>query len=304
MAPLSKQLTTVILDHKYYGSHLNSSCVTTNTTLERKNFQHAGKRLAGLFGDMKLDGHDTVAQYVNPPNEIQEPEFKELNKNVPVTEEWICDHVQVSKYCLQIVCCDNDSCCPNRPAHVKLLLRPLMPNGFLPPPVKYCQRFSGDSVPLQLLKQSIHNKQVQFASLQTRALYPCSARTAFDSFCPSMQKVLPNSTCDQCFRAFPSKAQMLVHRRALHKFVRHQKIDVNKLLKLEYDQRLKNVAFIADHNLSSKEYKAVFKNGDADWITILEYNNEKVLAYMKKAKLPIERFQATGEWMQPQWEDL
>ena len=57
---------------------------------------------------------------------------------------------------------------------------------------------------------------------------------------------------------------MLVHRRALHKFVRHQKIDVNKLLKHEYDQRLKNVALIADHNLSSKEYKAVLQNGDAD----------------------------------------
>ena len=97
---------------------------------------------------------------------------------------------------------------------------------------------------------------------------------------------------------------MLVHRRALHKFVRHKKIDVDKLLKLEYDERLKNIAFIANHNLSSREYKAIFNNGDADWITILDDNHDKVLAYRKKAKLPIEQFEATGEWMQPQWEDL
>ena len=115
--------------------------MTTDTKLERKNFQHAGKRLASLFGEMKLDSHETIAQYVNPSDDDNESEIKGLNKQVTVTEEWICDHVKVSKYCLQIVCCDNESCCPNRPAHVKLLLRPLMPNGFLPPPVKFAQQF-------------------------------------------------------------------------------------------------------------------------------------------------------------------
>ena len=115
------------------------------------------------------------------------------------------------------VCCDNEICCPNRTSQVKLLLRPLMPNGFLPPPVKFAQQFSGTALPLKLAKDNLLNKTVRFAALQTRAFYLCSANTAFDT---SMQSVTSRTTCDQCFRSLPSKAQKLVYRRALHKFVR------------------------------------------------------------------------------------
>ena len=57
MAPLSKQLTTVVLDHKHYGNHLDSSKKTVDDSLERKNFKHEGDRLAGFFEEMLLDGH-------------------------------------------------------------------------------------------------------------------------------------------------------------------------------------------------------------------------------------------------------
>ena len=67
---------------------------------------------------------------------------------------------------------------------------------------------------------------------------------------------------------------------------------------------LNNVSFITDHNPASKEYKAVFTNCVAAWITILDDNNKKVLPYLEKVKYPIQRFELTGEWMQPQWEDL
>ena len=187
---------------------------------------------------------------------------------------------------------------------MKLLLRPLMPNGFLSPPVKFAQQFSGTALPLKLAKDNLLDKTVGFAAHQTRALYPCSANTAFDTFCPSMQKVISQTTCDQCFRSLPSKAQMLVHRRALHKFVRKKEILIEKLLSLEHDKRLKDIEVIKDHNLSSKEYKAIFTNGDVDWITILDDKNEKVLSYLTKANLPMEIFEATGDWMQPQWEEL
>ena len=78
---------------------------------------------------------------------------------------------------------------------------------------------------------------------------------------------------------------MLVHQGDLHIFVRHEKVDMDKLLKFAYDRRLNNVSLITDHNLASKEYKAVFTNCEAEWITILNYNNNKVLAYLEKVKL-------------------
>ena len=108
MAPLSKQLTGVVLDHKYHGSHLNSSHQTTDFELEKQNFEHAGKRLVKIFEEMTLDNHKTIAKYVTPPTNIDLPELEKEDVHVPVTENWICDHVQVSKYCLQIVACDNE----------------------------------------------------------------------------------------------------------------------------------------------------------------------------------------------------
>ena len=136
-----------------------------------------------------------------------------------------------------------------------------MPNGFLPPPVKFAQQFSGTALPLKLAKDNLLNKTVRFAALQTRAFYLCSANTAFDT---SMQSVTSRTTCDQCFRSLPSKAQKLVYRRALHKFVRKNEIEIEKLSSLEHEKRLKYIKSIRDHNLSSKEYKAIFTNGDVD----------------------------------------
>ena len=45
MAPLSKVLTGVLLDHKHYGSHLNSQKQTVDGVLEIRNFKYAGDRL-------------------------------------------------------------------------------------------------------------------------------------------------------------------------------------------------------------------------------------------------------------------
>ena len=87
MAPLSKQLTGVVLDHKHFGSHLSSSKLTLNLDLEKKNFQHAGERLGKLFEEMVLDKNKTVASYVKPPKNIDTPSLKVEDKEVEVSEE-------------------------------------------------------------------------------------------------------------------------------------------------------------------------------------------------------------------------
>ena len=170
MAPLSKQLTGVVLEHKYHGSHLNASKETINVKLEKKNFEHSGKRLAKLFEEKTLDKHATVASYVNPPANIDQPALKLEDRCVEVTEEWLCNHVQTSKYCFQVVACNNDNCCPNRPSHVKHLQRPLLPNGFLPPPVKYAHKFKSQKLPLAFSTKDMLSKTVKFFSLPSLAL--------------------------------------------------------------------------------------------------------------------------------------
>lgn len=42
MAPLSRELATVVLPYEHYGSHLDSQGKTIDNELELKNFQHAG----------------------------------------------------------------------------------------------------------------------------------------------------------------------------------------------------------------------------------------------------------------------
>ena len=114
------------------------------------------------------------------------------------------------------------------------------------------------------------SKNVKFVSLPVRSHYPTVAETPFDVFCPSMKRVLHNCICDICKKAFPSKAQKLEHRRKLHKFKRSGKILVSELLELESEQQLKDVEFIVDHNLLSKEFNVVFTDGSTDWVTILD----------------------------------
>ena len=302
MAPLSKQLTGVVLDHKFYGSHLNSQQQTTNEPLERKNFQHAAERLASIFQDMVYDGHKTVAKYVKPPKNRDDPKLSRDNQPEYVDAKWVHRHVTASKYLLQIICCDVESCCPDRPSHLKKILRPILPNGFLPPPVKLQHRYNQNEVPLEVSKDKLLDKSVKFATLQTRIIYPCDANTPFDSFCPSMQSVLQGTICDICKKSFPSHAQMLVHRRAIHKHHRYQQIKVDDLIKLEHDKRLTKIKDIIDHVATTKEYKAIFDDGSVDWITIVNDQHQKVRAYFKQKGINIEVFDvAKADWMNPVW---
>ena len=96
---------------------------------------------------------------------------------------------------------------------------------------------------------------------------------------------------------------MLVHRRKLHKVEkRYQEINIDELLKMEHDNRLKLIQYLVDHNPGSKEYKAVFADGSADWITILSDRNASVIAYFESKNENIDSFVAsTGDWMTLQW---
>lgn len=132
MAPLSHGLAGVVLQHDHFGSHLNSSGKTIDEDLEKRNFKHAGEILCQIWNELQIDNHPVVATYVDPDEE----NFDQIKE---VSAAWYQRHVRESQYFLQIVKCDNLSCCrPHRSS-----IRNFIPDGFIPPPLKIEQSDDG-----------------------------------------------------------------------------------------------------------------------------------------------------------------
>ncbi|KAF2881501.1 hypothetical protein ILUMI_24679 [Ignelater luminosus] len=64
MAPLSRELSGLILPHDSYGTHPDKQGRTTNFDLEKKNFQKAGEVLVEVWNSIVIDHHEVVAEYV------------------------------------------------------------------------------------------------------------------------------------------------------------------------------------------------------------------------------------------------
>ena len=102
MAPLSHDLAGVVLTHDTFGSHLNNKNETVDKELEMKNFAKAAEILAEIWSKTVIDNYPTVAEYINPSDEV----FITAKD-----QEWMAKHVRESQYLLQIV---NTSCCSTR----------------------------------------------------------------------------------------------------------------------------------------------------------------------------------------------
>lgn len=95
MAPLSRDLAGVVLDHEVLGTHLNEKGETIDLELEKKNFAHAGEVLAEIWSNTVIDGHPTIAKYVHP-------EESEPYNPCDITAEWKSRHVREGHYFLQV----------------------------------------------------------------------------------------------------------------------------------------------------------------------------------------------------------
>ena len=91
MAPLSHDLSGVVLPHDHFGSHLNAQGQTVDEKLEEQNFAHAGKVLADIWSSTVIDGFPTVAEYIDP----KEEDPTEITRKSP---EWCAKHIQESRH--------------------------------------------------------------------------------------------------------------------------------------------------------------------------------------------------------------
>ena len=128
MAPLSRELSSLILPHDKYGSHLNDRGLTIDTNLEKKNFSFAGSTLAEIWSQTVVDGHPIVAEYIDP-----ELKPESLQSKDPI---WFAAHVRTSQYYFtQIVKCNNTCCC-SKPRSSYFTF---MPERFVAPPIPIVQ---------------------------------------------------------------------------------------------------------------------------------------------------------------------
>lgn len=205
MAPLSRELSGLILPHDRYGSHLNSQGKTIDDELERKNFQNAGEMLVDVWNDVMIDGYEVSAEYIVPECcEIDKCDMK------TVDEVWRANHVRTSQYLLQIVKCNDESCCsPFRSKYGTYFA-----NRFLPAPLALT--YEPQIAVVDIADGSIETKSesnVKFTTLfQSIALFDCS-ELAYDHYCPSVTDKIPTRVCSDCQLYFASTTLLKTHRK-------------------------------------------------------------------------------------------
>ena len=91
MAPLSKALAGILLPHDTFGNHLDSQNKTVDLDLEKRNLKKAGEVLAEIWGELVMDGHSVVAEFVS------DKQKKETN----LDHSWMAKHCRASQYMLQ-----------------------------------------------------------------------------------------------------------------------------------------------------------------------------------------------------------
>ncbi|KAJ8687960.1 hypothetical protein QAD02_024398 [Eretmocerus hayati] len=201
MAPLSRELSGVILPHDHFGTHLDNSHRTIDHDLEARNFGYAGKALAEIWSNMVIDHHPVHAEYIEP----QEMTIEEENPD----PEWYAEHVRESQYCLQIVKCYNRDCCGDWRSGLLQVLK----DRFLPPPIPVKQSSSQLHIP------AFDENNKEFCPLLLRLalnIQPHDERFSeapYDLYCPSVQSQLANRICETCGLYFASVKSVTSHRK-------------------------------------------------------------------------------------------
>ncbi|KAK3932313.1 Carbamoyl-phosphate synthase arginine-specific large chain [Frankliniella fusca] len=179
-----------ILPHDHFGNHLGSDGSTKDEELEIRNFQHAGEVLTEIWGGMVVDGFPVTAEYVGPGEFLPEAEIND--------QKWYIEHVRESQYFLQVMKCENTSCCRPYRSSIRTILYQA--------PFPLVQ----DGTKLRIPEPEEHTNE-KFAPLlvrQSTVMRPKHARTeelAYDTYCPSVRQVLADRKCPHCKVCFAAK---------------------------------------------------------------------------------------------------
>lgn len=94
MAPLSREVTGVVLLHDSFTTYLDSNSRTVDVNLEKDDFNKTEEILASV-SSVYIDGHEVVAKYIDPNNDA-------LSVSDLPAGGWYSEHVRDSQYLLQV----------------------------------------------------------------------------------------------------------------------------------------------------------------------------------------------------------
>ncbi|XP_074114602.1 uncharacterized protein LOC141537487 [Cotesia typhae] len=203
MAPLSRELTGVVLPHDSFGTHFDISGKTIDDDLEQDNFKKAGEILSEMWSTGCIDGHEVVTNYIEPNNDTSDV------PDLP-TEESYNDHVRESQYLLQVGKCDDRQCCSPLRSSLHLVLHDL----FLSPTYPITQINGHPMIP----NLENHDGKL-FAPFLIRQCLPIQPVQAFmsmpyDLYCPSLRDDIDKRCCSTCGIYFASITKVAEHQRA------------------------------------------------------------------------------------------
>lgn len=255
MAPLSRDLTGLVLPHEYYGSHLDSNGITIDKDLELLNFGKAGESLAEIWSESIINNYPVIAKYI-------EPKTGQNLVNQTVSENWKLSHVRQSQYLLQISKCDDRSCCKEFRSGIKDIL----PERFIPPPVLYIRNEKG--------VKSSENMTGHFNSLSWRLALKCPIEhpyhvLPFDYYCSSIRENIEERMCEFCGLYCSSKISVKSHVK-LHKFapqVHNYCLPEVTGLEIIEEMFIDNNIEINNNEVSDQNDKIIIINNMNEWLS-------------------------------------
>ena len=268
MAPLSRELSGLILPHDHFGSHLDSAGKTIDVDLEKKNFGFAGKALSEIWSNVVIDGFPTIAEYINP----EESELSE-EKLTSFSQKWFSEHVRTSQYFTQIVKCSDVSCF----SAPRSSFFNHFPSRFLPPPIPRAQTTDGTKAPDRINFDAHKFPSVfVYQNLNRDAILPRSVKgfkvLPYDLYCCSVQSQLLERVCKVCSLYFASKV-MLKNHTVVHKTAAAPSIN----LPINTRQRPVRVAARRQRELMAIIVNQENGPEDVDWIEEEELDLEGIV---------------------------
>lgn len=141
MTPLSHDLAGIVFPYNHFGNHIDSSGKKTDREIEEKNFQMEPEVLSEVWEKTVIDGHSVNCRAIPADS---------LYKSTTFELVWVVEHCQQFRYCLQIVKCQDPSCCLSFETNWFTVI----PDRFTPLPSIY-EHTNNGSAPVELSFQNL-----------------------------------------------------------------------------------------------------------------------------------------------------
>ena len=293
MAPLSQDLTGLVLIHNKFGNALNSKHEVVDEKLDADNLFYAAEQLAKIWSELSINGYPVEAEAIHPSK--SSPAAKVYS------EEYKMKHCERSYYQFTHTKCDDRSCCKK----MRSPIRQLIPGKFIPAP----RIFTHADAELKLADPRNLPKKWHYTTLNEALALPVKQHIPPDFYNPKLLDKIKNLQCPICGSYHESKAAVGRHRRAVHKDVRAGDLPMPTAMEVE-ELGLETAELIIDQR--GHLYLVLFEDGDAEWLPVQP--NHKLLMDFKKRQSEILRVRAGGipsiasedldDWITPFYKNL